>query len=143
MFCRLSQFLVLSVGLFILGGCGPTKAPVAKVHGTVTMQGQPLTGAVIGFESEDGSRSVTAELDAQGKFVVRTYADAGVPPGKYKVTVKPLPPPTDQPPLAGDALTSGPLESSIPKKYFSTGTSGLTADVVLEKDNDLTFDLKP
>jgi len=143
MLSSLYRVVFLSACVLVFVGCGPSKPPVAKVHGTVMMQGKPLTGAVVGFESEDGLRSVTAELDGQGKFEARTYDAAGIPPGIYKVTVKPLPPATDQPPLAGDALTSPPLQSSIPPKYFSTSTSGLSADIKLEQDNELKFDLVP
>lgn len=134
--------VVLSIAL--LAGCGPKGPPVAIVKGKVTSGGKPLTSGIIFYQSENGLLALTAEINAQGEYQMKTYDSAGLPPGKYKVAVKPAAAnPTGMPPLAGEALTAVPVvDKSIPARYYGVETSGLTADVTLEaKSHD--FDLKP
>ena len=123
---------LLSISL--LAGCGPSGPPVAVVKGKVTSGGQPLTSGIIFYQSENGLLALTAEINAQGEYQMKTYDSAGLPPGKYKVAVKPAAVnPTGAPPLAGEALTAVPvIDKSIPEKYHSPETSGLSADVTLE-----------
>lgn len=138
--------LVLGLGLLFAIGCKPAGPPVATVRGKITLAGQDLPGGFVTFQSEDGAVSVVDDLNAQGEYEIRTHDSAGLPPGKYKVAVKPPVPArlTDDPPLAGEATTYvPPKERLIPAKYADFNTSGLTADVILEAGKSYDFDLSP
>jgi hypothetical protein len=138
--------VVLCLGLLILLGCKPSGPPVATVKGKFTLAGKALPGGFVTFQSEDGARSVVGEINATGEYEMRTHDSAGLPPGKYKVAVKPPAPvrPIDQPPLAGEATTyEPPKERLIPEKYADVNSSGLTADVTLDAGKSYDFDLQP
>ncbi|QDU27380.1 hypothetical protein ETAA8_24670 [Anatilimnocola aggregata] len=143
MCCYLRRSWFLLVCVLLCCGCNPARPPVAKVHGQVRLNGEPLTSGIVILESEDGQQSQLADLDAQGKFEVRTYQDAGIPPGIYKIAVQPGRPTGDEMPLVSDVTKPAPPPSPIPMKYFSVATSGLTWDIKLDQDNDLQIDLKP
>lgn len=137
--------VVLGIALLFALGCKPAGPPVATVGGKITLGGKPLPGGFITFQSEDGTRSVVGEINTQGTYEIRTHDSAGLPPGKYKVGIKPPAPPrtSDEPPLAGEALTyQPPKERLIPERYASFETSGLTADVTLE-NKSYDFELTP
>ena len=74
-----------------LPGCrrGP---PVVYVEGVVTMNGEPLEGANVGFtpSSTPGSMSAAGFTDAKGKFVLSAHTarfGAGTTVGDYIVVV--------------------------------------------------------
>lgn len=141
---RRNLCVFLCLGLLILLGCKPAGPPVATVGGKITLAGKALPGGFVTFQSEDGTRSVVGEVNAQGEYQIRTHDSAGLPPGKYKVAVKPPAPPrsSDEPPLAGEALTyEAPKERLVPLKYAAFETSGLTADVTLEAGKSYDFEL--
>lgn len=76
----------LLAGCVILGGCSNSGPPPAKLTGTVTLNGRPVTGGTMKFFSP------TSKLKEQPSFqcMIRpdgTYTAAGVPHGKLKVTV--------------------------------------------------------
>ena len=126
-------------------GCKPAGPPVATVKGRVTANNKPLTSGIVIFQAESGPLALTTEINAQGEYQIKTYDSAGLPPGKYKVAIKPAvaPRPLDQPPLAGEALTAKPIvDSNIPKKYHDIATSGLIADVTLDT-KAYDFELTP
>jgi len=54
-------------GLLVLGGCGETKAPLAKVSGTVLVDGEPLDQGTIDLFGEAGATPQTFEVK-NGKF---------------------------------------------------------------------------
>ncbi len=138
--------LVLGLGLLFALGCKPAGPPVATVKGKVTLAGKTLPGGFITFQSDSGTVSVVGDINAQGEYQIRTHDSAGLPPGKYKVAVKPPAPvrANDEPPLAGEATTYvPPKERLIPEKYADLNNSGLTADVTLEAGQTYDFDLQP
>jgi hypothetical protein len=76
-------------------GCGGSERPsLVKATGTVTLDGKPLEGAIVGFQPVTDAkakyqRPSSAVTDAAGKFQLGTYGkDDGVPVGKYKVGVQ-------------------------------------------------------
>lgn len=78
-----------------LVGCGGSDRPkLVKATGTVTLDGKPLEGALVGFQPMTDAKSKyhrpsSAVTDASGKFLLGTYdKDDGVPVGKYKVGVQ-------------------------------------------------------
>ncbi len=125
-------------------GCQPAGPPVAKVQGSVTFKGAPLTAGVVIFQAESGPQTAMDDLDAAGKFELKFYDAAGIPPGRYKVAIKPPPQNYQTPPLADAAINDPrPLDTTIPTKYHNSETSGLTADVKLDQPNDFQFHLTP
>lgn len=106
-------------------GCGKgDMPPLGSVSGTVTLDGQPLSGVIINFKPEVG-RMATAVTDGQGKYILEyTYGNAGSKVGPSTVMFEwPL----------GE---SGP---AIPKKYVGM-ESELTVDVT-DGRNVFDFDL--
>lgn len=131
--------VLVAVCLFV--GCKPQGPPVATVKGKVTLAGKPVPAGIVIFQSEDGTRAVTADLNAQGEYEMKTHEAAGLLPGKYKVALKPPAPNYDptQPVLADAGQRDPrPVDKTIPEKYYSVESSGLTADVTIEpKSYDL------
>lgn len=123
--------IVTALGIALLlaasAGCGG-KGAVAKVSGKVTVGGQPVTGAMINFISPETGLAASDELDAGGAYDIQT----GLTPGTYKVFVVPASA-ADQPPMPGKPPPK-PSESTVPPKYRSDATSGLTAELQ-EGDN--------
>jgi hypothetical protein len=76
----------LALGL-ALSGCGGAR-PV-KVSGTVTLNGQPVEGAMVQFVPvKEGGRPATGTTGADGSFSLTTVENHdGAMPGEYKVVV--------------------------------------------------------
>lgn len=75
--------------LVVAAGCGPGNGLV-PVRGTAKLDGTPLSGAVVTFHAEPGTRGNggSALTDGKGAFVMRSpQASAGVLPGTYRITV--------------------------------------------------------
>lgn len=118
-------------------GCGPSGLPpLGTVHGTVTIDGQPVEGASIEFTPESGRPSV-GETDASGNYhMMFTYDADGALVGKHTVRIT----------TARQGVVSegeGPsIEARpelLPVKYNEA--SELTADVAAG-DNTIDFDLE-
>lgn len=82
------------IALSIVSGCGDGRPTLVKPVGKVTLDGQPLEGAMVALQpipdpSLDGfARPANAVTDASGEFVPGTYGQAdGLPPGKYRVGI--------------------------------------------------------
>lgn len=76
-------------------GCGGNGRPrLAKVSGTVHLDGKPVEGAQVAMVLVTDAKSKyqrpsSAMTDAAGKFTPQTYGkDDGLPVGKYKVGVQ-------------------------------------------------------
>src|SRR5262245_22903429 len=80
-----------------LGGCskgdgrpGPEDGKVrGTVTGKVTNGGKPVSPATILFENSSEGISRSVEIKSDGTFEVRTYKEAGLPVGSYKVAITP------------------------------------------------------
>jgi len=71
----------------VCGGCGDQGPPLAPVTGTVTLVGQPLTGATVIFEPEQGktSRAIT---DSAGRYdLVYLPGQPGAVVGSHTVRI--------------------------------------------------------
>jgi hypothetical protein len=73
-------------------GCGGKDQPV-KVHGIVTLDGEPVHGAIVSFlPDEKGGRFAVGTTAKDGSFRLKTYKDDdGALPGDYRVTVTLIP----------------------------------------------------
>jgi hypothetical protein len=124
--------LLVLVGTW--SGCGKSGPPLATVRGKVTLNDKPVTAGIVTFQSEDGLENVQGSLDSEGNYELKTFNAAGIPPGKYKVSLKPAAPNLTTPPLADDGQRHPtPIDKTIPVKYYDAATSGLTHEVTLEK----------
>lgn len=161
--------LIVVVVVGVLLGCQRTGGPATeKVSGKVTFKGQPVAGAIVTFAPKSpGAKAAAGTTDASGRFRLTTSgAGDGAVAGSYAVTVikpeRPKGPPAESgaiPPEAQEAVKKAQEEAkktqeegkkagdegskeSLPEKYKSAETSGLTAEVKARQSNDFTFDLK-
>ena len=92
-------FLASTVALvtgMLLAGCGQAGPPRVATHptkGSITYQGQPVSGAFVALHPKNRQQpeapTATAVVQPDGTFAVTTYdAGDGVPEGEYVVTVQ-------------------------------------------------------
>ena len=127
---RVWTFPAVMATIFVaasLPGCGSS---LAKVSGTVTVDGQPLRGGndvrvTIQFEPASGSGPMGfGHADENGVYTVSTGSKSGLPPGEYFVACSAVQLiPAKDPSMApgGRRLTD--------MKYASARTSGLKLTV--------------
>jgi hypothetical protein len=129
--------LLLAVSV-VVAGCSQD-AKLGHVHGTVRIDGKPLTTGAVRF-TPDAGRAATGTIQSDGSYTLGTYKQSdGALVGTHKVTVIANEESGDLRPvyqMAGQK--SKPL---VPEKYMAVGTSGLTFDVK-PGDNKADFDLK-
>ena len=73
----------------LLAGCG-SGDDLARVKGTVTLNGEPLEGAIVQFQptAEGGSPSA-GKTDAKGRYdLMHTFDQAGAMPGEHVVSIR-------------------------------------------------------
>src|SRR5262249_30220447 len=80
------------LGLAILTvGCNPGRVPFGSVRGQVSFKGVPLPAGLIVFTPDPtrGHRGplACAEIQADGRYDLRTEDQAGAAPGWYRVTL--------------------------------------------------------
>lgn len=139
-FCGLA-WAVVALGLI---GCGGD-ATVAKVSGTVTLDGEPVEGASVIFAPIGGGRPATGQTDAQGNFQLSTFGSAdGAMIAEHEVSVVKVeessaaqayvpegeePPEDQRDALSGDLGTGGRVKYLVPLKYATGKTSGIKLQV--------------
>ncbi|MDO5554894.1 MAG: carboxypeptidase-like regulatory domain-containing protein [Planctomycetia bacterium] len=124
--------LLATVSCLAVLGCSGNGIKTQKTFGTVMCAGEPAVNATVTFSPEADNATgqmAMATTDAEGKFNMRIVSGAGVPVGKYKVTVTP-------------AGYGGPLQAefSWSKKYCEVNATDLTVDIV-EGENNLDLQL--
>ena len=82
--------LLMAMGILLYGsvlGCG-NQLP-ATVSGTITLDGQPLTGVAgeVMFHPSGGGAMAMASLGSDGSYSINTGSTKGLDPGEYSVTV--------------------------------------------------------
>lgn len=73
----------------LLAGCG-SEGGLASVKGKVTLNGEPLEGAIVQFQptAEDGSSSA-GKTDAKGRYeLMYTFDTPGAMPGEHIVSIR-------------------------------------------------------
>jgi hypothetical protein len=132
---------LLACVLLLLVGCSPSD--VGYVHGKVTIQGTPLPHGSVVFEDTKRGIAVFAPLKPDGTYTALTYDKAGLPAGKYAVTITSNIIGTGENPLvARPAPPPPPVGPPIPEKYTDAKTSGLTVQVQPGENKPFDFDLK-
>ena len=123
--------------IVVVAGCSTrpsidyASARFAEVTGTVTMDGQPLAGALVIFSSDDG-RFSAGRTDGSGHYALRFNAEKlGVLPGPKIVRIS-----TGM--TASEEEEAAPRIETIPARYNTE--SELTADV--KPDAPQTFDFE-
>jgi len=132
-------------------GCSSRRGPAVEfVEGRITLDGEPVADAIVGFSPAGGSGlAAHGRTDATGAYRLTTAQGgkplSGAPVGEYVVTVQkyrnpvadlgPEPDPADAAHAKWQAeverLSAIPLQSLaiIPIGYSDSATSGLTATV--------------
>lgn len=133
---------IVAVALVSVIGCGSSdKPPMADAGGTVLYNAAPLEGATVIFAPEAGMPS-TGVTDADGRFTLNTRGEEGavVGPGKVAITaVEQLIVVEGREPTADELENMS--RSLIPEKYGHPTTSGLTAEVKADEENDFKVEL--
>ena len=146
---RVMGWLGVAVVLFTCG-CGPTRAPLGQVQGTVRYKGRPVADGQILFE-------VAGARPAQGRIVdgriveVTSYAPGdGAPLGLARIAVFATPPSGSNYSISGPVAADEPSatgrgpgaggQSLIPARYNDLETSGLSHELVAGP-NELTLEL--
>jgi hypothetical protein len=146
-------FTTICFSILILSGCGSgSPFPVEAVEGIVTLDGQPVEGAILTFvpvPSTEG-KAAYARTDETGAYKLTAFNGgkfgAGTMPGRYIVSILKEVPVRE--PTAKELAEAEkgieiniPLYSIVPTRYNDATTSGLTAEIVKGK-NIVHFDLK-
>lgn len=126
--------LVLLLGGF--SGCGTGGPDIARVEGTVTMDGKPLPRAFVVF-IPTGGRPAAAETDANGKYTLEFSAGRkGAIPGKNRVEINTQ----RQAETNADGSVTPGAKEIVPAKYNRNST--LVFDVVDGQTNVADFKLE-
>jgi hypothetical protein len=137
----------------VVSGCGDNRKaerPVFKVHGRLTFDGVPMSGAEIAFNAKDQeNRDIQpkAKADQSGDYTLSSYRqNDGAPAGEYIVTIY-WPAPLSKAAAAKADKAETPEEKDqiiAPDRlnglYSSVTTSKLRATVE-KKDNTIDFAL--
>jgi len=144
------------VALLCLVGCGEGKPDLYPVTGVVTLDGKPVEGANVSFSpSSEGAELAVGQTDASGKFTLTTpQIGEGATAGSYSVSITKSAGATkwEDPRASGGTLTEEQKKSimdqarnaakpvsPIPDKYANGQTSGFTADVKKDGENNFEF----
>lgn len=149
---RCLNCVLMLAGLGALVGCGGAEIEgLALAGGVVTYQGQPVEGAIVTFSPTGEARAASGLTDAEGRFALTTLnAGDGVMAGEYLVTIS-------KTELASKSLSPDEMAAYIdehgrqpevtttdhlPVDYKKAETSGLTAEVTEDGENEFTFALE-
>jgi len=128
-------FLVVVLGVAFAGCAKDEGGSVVPVKGKVTVGGAAVTSGQVSYlpvstDQKGGNSSGT--IDSNGEYTISTAGKAGVPPGKYKVTVTPsMVPQKDASKMPTTAFNT---------KYTRQDTTPLTIDVPSSSGYDLKLD---
>lgn len=128
---------LLSAALVTTIGCGYSDRPeIGEVRGTVTLDDEPLEGAIVYFSPEGGGRVSQAMTDAQGAYeLVYIGKDLGAKTGKHLVRITTAYESAD--PNTGETVYN---RERVPSRYNSEQTE-LSAEVE-PGENTIDFPLK-
>lgn len=125
--------MVVMTVMTVVMGCGrtaPPRADRAVMRGSVTLDGQPLGGAIVTIVSvADPTRTAGALVRVDG-----TYRCDDAPVGDVVIGLER---PSGRPPSSGKPEPLPP----VPKRYKAWATSGLKATVVTGADNVVPLEL--
>ena len=137
---RLVQYAWATAWLLLSSviGCGGGIRTYAT-SGTVTLDGQPLTGAMVTFQPTGSEQTLigSGRTDEDGKYTLACGRDQqGTPIGEYKVIITKIVPPADLDEEALDVDLSA--FEVVPKAY---NAESKIIRVIEAKENEFNFDL--
>lgn len=138
----LEAFCLCLLGVGVFGGCSDAKVPdLGGVHGVVTLDGEPLSGATVTFRLQDGAgRSASGLTDDAGKYRLKYLpGHAGAIPGEYFVSVRKVVV-ADTGEKDSQGFPVRDVQEVIPQRY-ATAAGQLTASVS-QGDNAIDFALQ-
>jgi len=112
--------LLITICCISLVGCGGT--PQGTISGNVTLDDAPLESALITLVKPADGMPVGSTTVTNGAFAF----SEPVPAGSYAVTIGP---PEEEAPAGTDDAARAAKLQTVPNKYWSYQTSGLTAEV--------------
>jgi hypothetical protein len=123
------------IGVAVAAGCQRNDGRNA-VGGTVTLDGQPLAGAVVHFQPLPGQAgsSSGATTDANGRFTIA--GNKGLLPGKYATSVQAW---KGTGKMSVDSLTGKQFEITVPISFKDDGK--LESTITPEGPNQFEFRL--
>ena len=115
---------------FLYAGGGPA----ATVSGTVTLDNEPIAQAEVVYVADEGEAGPTsAQTDDAGSYRLHGHTAAGLPTGRYKVTVRKMVSSKDGSVPQGEQLlharASGLLRNALPKLYEDRGKTPLHVEI--------------
>lgn len=142
-----TQFIVITLAFLISTqvGCGK-KSPweTAVVTGTVTLNGAPVTNALIEFIPNGDGPSSVGDISPEGKYeLALTNGEAGAVVGTHQIQIVCMEAGSvdiDEEGVTESGGEAPPCE--VPKKFEAATTSGLTADVKSGEPNVIDFALE-
>jgi len=123
------------LSLVCLAGCTGDRSTVS---GTVTLDGVPIAcgehmnGTVSFVRSNGGGAPAIGFIDGSGQYSMKTGTSTGLEPGSYQVAVS-----VNKITIPADRNAMPIPTLMVPKKYTSTASSNLSAEV---KPGSNTFD---
>ena len=84
-----ARCLTLILFCLLMAGCG-SENDLATVKGTVTLNGQPLEGAIVEFQpAATGGSPSSGQTDADGRYeLMYTFDRTGAMPGEHIVSIR-------------------------------------------------------
>lgn len=141
-------FSALAVATLLLGGCvqGGPSGPTGTVSGKVTVAGQSAPAGVSITFMSTGGPVATGQTEADGTYRLAVAGNPNVPATEYKVmATAPAAPEMSQAEIdkvmSGGSPPPAAPSATIPAKYASTNTSGLSF-TVKEGPNTIDIDLQ-
>lgn len=130
----------------MIGGC--TDSTVGTAEGTVKLPTGPLTAGSVNFYHPETGFSITAPIQSDGSFKVKTSKGEWIPVGEYQIAVVPDAfPVTKGTEVLVDPRSAVAVRAAqrvpIPLKYRLTATSQLKATVKPGKNPPLELMLTP
>lgn len=120
--------VAVAVVALITTGCGDAGPQLAPVEGVVTLEGDPLEGAIVLFQPSEGGKPATGLTDAAGKFVLTTLEQGdGAQVGVNEVSVTKELPSSAPADIEEGEITE--VELGTPPRYASPMLSGLSFNV--------------
>jgi hypothetical protein len=123
-------------------GCGSGGPEMARVRGTVTVKGQPLTRGTVTFASTDPARTnASGQIGSDGSYDLQTHDPGdGAELGEYVVTVSDVDTSKILDYIPKQGMKVPQQRSLVPAKYGATNTSDLKR-TVQRGSNQFDFDL--
>jgi hypothetical protein len=147
--------LLLTAALSGLSGCsGRSADPSAAngvVRGQVTLDDRPLGNVTVVFVQPETAFGLNIHTDENGQYEVRSHKDQGLPPGQYKIAVRP----SDTDALSREEQTRAFLQGvqgtmsdaptrprvTVPQVYHTVETSNLAIEVTTGDNPPFDFKL--